>query len=446
VWLATARLRALFELAADERALAGTEVRTYGRTLIKLADRMFRRPAFATSLHLGGFAHLRRRVAALHHRSRVPTVAQLAVVAIVGGSSFACAGFDAEDGDERALDCDTLKQSATVLHDRSEKGEPELRTRAASAYDEFFSACQDDPDLRELLYYRAELTWARAVAAHSVDDADEARALFAEAHDQFVIVLEQEPGRFTTDAALAQLLAKRNELGVDFSDAPEKQAAAPREPGTTHFPRSEYSRDEEEILASFARYEAHVRDLREPELQQVLLHRARLAAKHNRFDEAEVAVRRLLDGSDGAVVHVRAAEILTDVLTIHWIDPEHSTDQRSSAADALEAWLDRVSHMALYQLPEATALREAVPRLDAGLAWKAAAAERDGGDPAACAATLLDLAERMPDHERLDAVLLDAARCQLDAGDEAGARLSVRRLVEARPRSELVDDARALLR
>jgi TonB family protein len=92
LWIAAARIRALIELAADERALAGagvTERRRYGEVLLDLADTL-PAPRFALVPSFG--SGLRGRVSALAFSRRWPVLPQLGLVAAIGIAVLACAG------------------------------------------------------------------------------------------------------------------------------------------------------------------------------------------------------------------------------------------------------------------------------------------------------------------------------------------------------------------
>jgi hypothetical protein len=93
VWIAALRMRALMELASDERALAeadGHERRRYGELLLALADpdQPLRRPVGGLAFGSG----LRSRLRALAPRRCWPAVAQVAVVAILSAIAVACSG------------------------------------------------------------------------------------------------------------------------------------------------------------------------------------------------------------------------------------------------------------------------------------------------------------------------------------------------------------------
>jgi TonB family protein len=93
VWLAVSRVRALIELACDERALraaGGADRRRYGEVLLAMAagDLMVHRPAVVSSF---GWA-LHGRLRALAFRRRWARLVQVGLVTGVAAAAFACAG------------------------------------------------------------------------------------------------------------------------------------------------------------------------------------------------------------------------------------------------------------------------------------------------------------------------------------------------------------------
>lgn len=445
VWLAGRRVRQLMELSADELALANTAARTYGQTLLKLADRQPMRLASAVSLPLGGFRDLRGRIAGLRQRSRLPRPVQLGLVASVATGALACAGLEdgTQSAEDLALRCEELKQRATVKHDESEKaGDQSLRLAAIEAYEAYADECESDPDYAEVRYYEAEARWAVAVEYYNGGDKAQGKQWFDRAHETFVLALDAQPGRFTKDAAYAQMLAKKNAL--EWEDQPSERSSLADE-ADSKFPVSDYDERELELLASYDTYERHVTDPADPELRKVRYHRAKLAMKHNRFDDARPALLGLLSDSDGNERDVHAAEMLLDVLTIAWVDPEATDAQRGQAGRELEEFASRLPKMDLYKHAKADKLREAVPTLLAGISWKRGMTAHAAGRHDECADTFLALADRHPDHERLDAVLWNAATCLSDGGRDDEARTVAKRLIADFPDSERAAEARALL-
>lgn len=365
VWLAAAKLRQLIEQAADTLATAGGRTRLYGETILKLASGTGPRHVLASGLQLGGFGDLRGRLLALRTRPRWPRAAQTALAAGVAGTSLACSGLGADPEacpvpqDIRCAELEQIAQAAHDLHEQSR--DPSAHDRAAAAYDEHAAACANDPDHADMLYHRAELAWSIAADADQRGDVAAARAGYTRAHEAFVRALEHKPARFTRDAAYAQMLARRNALAVDID-------AAPAPSSDNSFPRSDYTADELALLASYDLYARHVTDPADTSLHEVLLHRARLAMRHNRFDDAEAASRYLVAVPAPLERQVDAAEILTDVLTIRW-----TTAFDPSSAQALAQWLGMVTMLPLYAHHDAAALRDAVPRLQAGVRDRSAA-------------------------------------------------------------------------
>jgi tetratricopeptide (TPR) repeat protein len=113
---------------------------------------------------------------------------------------------------------DTMKQMATVWHDEAEKTKNESTyALAEQAYEGFLKTFPKDKDAYEIQMYYAELLWARAGPCNDKKATKEAGLKkFRKAHDEFVKVLELNPeGKFTQDAAFAQMLAMKNALEYD---------------------------------------------------------------------------------------------------------------------------------------------------------------------------------------------------------------------------------------
>ncbi|MBC8069854.1 MAG: hypothetical protein IAG13_16065, partial [Deltaproteobacteria bacterium] len=399
----------------------------------------------SAALALGGYRDLRGRIRALRVDAQLPRFAQLVTLGSAIAIPLACAGHAEPSGMDRSR-CAALQVEATRAHDRFEAGETEQAPVATAAYDAFAEQCADAAELTDLLYYRAELHWALAHAIESRgDDASDA---FAQAHEAFLDALDAGTERFEIDAATAQMLAKRAELGLATTTVvaaqPEPKPAV-REGSIHEERRTDYDADEVELLASYTRFEAHVEDPANAELQQVLLHRASLAMRHARWDDARVAAERLLAGSDGGLVHVRAAEILVDLHTIAATDPAASAATTASATDALVQLCGRLPTMALWKHPEATRLHEAVPTLHAGMRWRTADRLAASGNPTACGEIFEALAREHPEHPRHDVMLRNGMTCFQDGGEHTHAAELARQLLDAHPGSDHAALARALL-
>ncbi len=365
VRMAAVRVRRLVELAADELALRdGSDVETYGRTLVRIAAD---EPAIAGAMQLGGYRHLRSRVAALRHRRRPAAAVQLGIVGLATFTPLACAGLDEPTEETRAAHCEALKHQATAAHDAAERSrDPAGLVVALEHYDELAARCADEPDYDESMYYRAEARWA---VAHAIAErGDDATSAFEAAHAAFMEVLAGDPSRFAQDAAFAQMLAKLNALEIDrpslaLPARATKEAPAQGEKREDWTP-TDYTADELALLASYDTFERHVTDLASEELQRVLHHRAQLAMDHARFDEALPVLERLLSIDVATPWHVHAAGMLLDLHTIAAFgDPTASPSDKADARRELAAWCDRVPTMALWSLPDAEPLRAAVPAL-----------------------------------------------------------------------------------
>jgi TonB family protein len=93
VWIAARRMRALMELASDERALAGADRalrRQYGELLLALADPQAPSRSLLAGLAFG--SDLKSRLRALASPRRWPAVTQAALVAALGALALACSG------------------------------------------------------------------------------------------------------------------------------------------------------------------------------------------------------------------------------------------------------------------------------------------------------------------------------------------------------------------
>jgi beta-lactamase regulating signal transducer with metallopeptidase domain len=412
LWLAARRVRTLLELAADERAVAESDGRwrEYGRAMIELAADRPRGPLLA----LGLFSHVRERVAALRPRARPRPWAQAVLGVTVPVAVLACAGVPEPEPPEptlaarceaqaevarsvppveaehhaaeldalvaryqAALDAgqpseacrnatrDALAAAATGWHDLAEQRPDErLRTLAGHAYSRFIALFPGDPDAYTMQYYYAELLWSQAMHAHDQARREDAEALFVRSVQEFVEVLDRDPaGRYTRDAARAQLLATRNAGGEPTPPAPPAGAAEPL-PRLTYGPRAQALAD------SYRRYFDHAR---EPGIERgrVAHDWGRLAMQHHHFDEARMPLGVALDELDGQAeageLAVRAAEMEVDRLTIAWTRAGAGTAEKAAAAAELAAFLDELRARPLWDHPEATKLHAATPVLAAGL-------------------------------------------------------------------------------
>lgn len=365
LWLTAARVRTLLELAADERAVArsGGRWREYGRAMIELATE---RPSLASlpSLALGLFGHVRERIAALRPGPRPQPVVQIAAGIVLPVAMLACAGIpepELHDADPvarceaqaaalqavpssdaeahlQALDAlvlrfeeardlghaesschhatrDALVAAATQWHDAAESTHDDrLRVLAGHAYARFIALFPEDPDAHTMRYYYAELMWARASQAHQDARTEDARALFLRSRQEFVEVLDRDPtGRYSQDAAYAQVLATRNALGDP--EPPPPTASDESFPWRSYGPRAEALAD------SYRRYLEHG-PATGLELGRVAYDWGRLAMQHNHFEEAGVPLAVALEQLDplpeGRELAVRSAELEVDRRTIAW--------------------------------------------------------------------------------------------------------------------------------
>ena len=380
---------------------------------------------------------------------------------------------------------DTMKQMATVWHDEAEKTKvPETYDLAEKAYKGFLTVFPKDKDAYELQLYYAELLWARAGYAYASKDKDEkerGRKKFKTAHDEFIKVLELNPeGKYTQDAAYAQMLAMKNYLEYDetggqgkgcktnaegvcvYRDKKKKKkikvkkAAKSSNEGkidvSAEYPITDYTEDESSMLGSYDIYMKYVKDKNDKELPKITYHRAKLMMVHNRFDEARPLLEQMLTKFDGSLYAAWCSEMLIDLLTINWLNGANTPQDTLKAGDELYNWATKMQKMKVYKHPEADRIREAIPTLLAGIRWKKGMAYLEagrGGDQSAfkkCAETFLEIYNDYGDeHEKADTLVWNATLCY-EAAYLVGQSVRWRKfLLDKFPDSEHYrDDARLL--
>lgn len=338
---------------------------------------------------------------------------------------------------------DTMKQMATVWHDEAEKTKNEgTYALAEKAYEGFLKTFPKDKDAYEIQMFYAELLWARA--GHLVADKKtkpDGLNKFRKAHDEFVKVLEINPeGKFTQDAAFAQMLAMKNALeydetggqskscktnaeGVCVYQDKEKKKKTKKDENTkadtsNEYPESAYTEDESKMIEAYDIYQKYVKDPKDPELPKIVYHRAKIMMTHNKFQDARPLLEEMVVKFDGSIYAAWCSEMLLDVLTIKWVDKNNSPEDALKASDDLEKWATKMQKMKVYQHPEADQLREAIPRLLAGIGWKKGMAYLDAGrkgDPNGfrmCAEQFLTVYNEYGDeHEKASTLIWNAAEC-----------------------------------
>lgn len=339
---------------------------------------------------------------------------------------------------------DTMRQMATVWHDEAEKTRKldtyDLSENAYQAYMKYFP---QDKDAYEMNYFYAELLWAQGVNNYnSKDRATQEIGLkkFRTAHDEFVRTLERQPdGRYTGDAAYAQMLAMKNALEYDETGGKKKSCKINTEgvciyrtdekikkpkdvkevqvDAAADYPETPYTPDEASMLEAYDIYQKYVKDPKDEELPKILYHRAKLMMEHNKFGDAEPLLADLVTKFDGTIYAAWSAEMLVDLLVIRWTDKNNTPEQTVKTGEALEQWATKLQGMKLWKHDEAERLRTSVPTYLAGIGWKKAEAyQKQGqeGDPDGfrkCAETYTNLYNDFETHDRADTLLFNAARC-----------------------------------
>lgn len=338
---------------------------------------------------------------------------------------------------------DTMKQMATVWHDEAEKTKNETTyALAEKAYEGFLKTFPKDKDAYEIQMFYAELLWARA--GHLIADKKtkpEGLTKFRRSHEEFVKVLEINPeGKFTQDAAYAQMLAMKNALEYDETGGQskacktnaeglcvyqekEKKKKVKKDENTkadssAEYPETDYSEDEKKMIEAYDIYQKYVKDPKDPELPKIVYHRAKLMMVHNKFQEARPLLEEMVVKFDGSIYAAWCSEMLLDALTIRWVDTKLSPEEAIKASDDLEKWATKMQKMKVYQHPEADQLRDAIPRLLAGIGWKKGMTYLEAGrkgDPNGyrmCAEQFVTVYNEFGDeHEKASTLIYNAAEC-----------------------------------
>jgi TolA-binding protein len=377
----------------------------------------------------------------------------------------------------------TMKQMATVWHDEAEKTKLDRTYELAeNAYQVFLNTFPGDKDGYELQYYYAELLWALAENNYNAKDKD-ARAkgleYFLKAHKQFVKTLELDPkGKYTSDAAFAQMLAMKNHLEYDETGG-KKKSCKPNSEGVcvyktdkkkkpkknkdtqvdaeNDFPESDYTDEEKQMLASYDIYTKYVDKKDDKELPKIMYHRVKLMMEHNKFEEAKPLLMEMITKFDNVkeaqIYAAWCSAMLVDLLTIRWLDKNNNPMQVIETSEELEEWANKLQEMKIWNHPENASVREAVPTLLAGIGWKKGMAYRDagaayvngepGGDPEGfekCANQFIEVFNNFEDHDKASTLLWNAADCS-DAAYQVGQAIQIRSaLLERFPDSEHAKD------
>lgn len=338
---------------------------------------------------------------------------------------------------------DTMRQMATVWHDEAEKTRKlDTYDLAENAYRAYMKYFPEDKDAYEMNYYYAELLWAQGVNNYnSKDRATQEVGLkkFTEAHDEFVRVLERKPdGKYTKDAAYAQMLAMKNALEYDETGGKKKSCKVNTEgvcvyreerkktktrgkdtetDTATEFPETPYTEDESRMLKAYDIYEKYVKDQADKELPKIMYHRAKLMMEHNKFEEAKPLLKNIVEKFDGSIYAAWSGAMLIDLLVIRWTDKANTPEQTMERGDELAEWATKMQGMKLWKHEEAESIRTNVPLYLAGIGWKKAEAYQEqgkAGDPEGyrkCAEQYSQLYNDYESHDRADTLLFNAARC-----------------------------------
>lgn len=338
---------------------------------------------------------------------------------------------------------DTIQQMATVWHDEAEKTRvPETYDLSEKAYNAFMDFFPKDKSAYEMNYYYAEILWAQGVNLYNSRDRavqEQGLAKFRSAHEQFVRVLERnKSGKYTKDAAYAQMLAMKNALEYDetggkkkackmntegvcvYKEGKKKKVTRNKDTETDtsqDFPESAYTPEEEQMLGSYDIYQKYIKDPKDKELPKIQYHRVKLMMNHNKFDEAKPILEELVTKFDGSIYAAWASEMLIDLLTIKWTNKDNTPEDTVKTGEELEKWAKKLQTMKVYKHKEADTIRDAIPTLLAGIGWKKAEAYQElgkNGDPdgfVKCGDQYVAIWNEFETHDKADILLFNAARC-----------------------------------
>ncbi len=338
---------------------------------------------------------------------------------------------------------DTMVQMATVWHDEADKTrQPGTYALSEDAYRAFLQFFPEDKDAYEMNYYYADIIWQQATNFYNSKDRksqEQGLAKFKLAHEEFVRVLERKPdGKYTQDAAYAQMLAMKNHLEYDetggrsksctmqmdgtcvYREKTVKKKKVTKDTKTdtaAEYPESPYSPEEESMLKAYDIYQKYVKKKDDAELPKIQYHRAKLMMEHNKFDEAKPVAIDLIEKHDGTIYAAWAAAMLVDLLTIRWSDKDNTPEKTIAASEELEKWALIVQKKKLYDHKESEALRNQVPTLLAGIRWKKAEAYQEQGKAGdregfvKCGEEYASIYNDYETHDRADTLLFNAARC-----------------------------------
>jgi tetratricopeptide (TPR) repeat protein len=323
---------------------------------------------------------------------------------------------------------------------------------AKRAYERYLAEFPSGPEHYSMQYAYADLLWRMASHASRSSDRRErqqAPDYFRQAHEQFVRTLELDPeGEFTVAAAWWQVEAMRNHLRYR-EPSPSTKACSFDVRGvcsaSVDYSPIELSVEAQRMLAAYDTFLKYVKDPKVAELAEVSRWRVQLLIRHNRFDEAELALTQSIDSFadlDHAREHfVSSVDALIDVLTVQWLRAGHSPQRVLATGDALEAWVAKLDSMDIWKGNKLEALRGHVGYLLGAVAWRSALAHRELGEFVECAAQFVELHDRWPEHSDASTMLWNAAECL--AADSKGGEVvqMLETLLERHPDSEHAPDA-----
>ncbi len=328
-------------------------------------------------------------------------------------------------------------QLARAYHQEAVKTQNlELLAASDALYGAYLGAFPDAPDYAETQYFHAELAWTRAQWAAGSSVKNQPRLWEAAAEDFADAVKSGKlDPKLTKVAADAGMQAWMHALAVDPRKrvVDESDAAYATVPAPRPLPASEAK-----LLAAFDLYLAHVTDIHDDELVDVLFMRADLLRKFDHLPEAIAGFEQILATHRDAEAAEVAAQLALD------------SYNRLQRYDDMVALATKLAADGTF-LADKMALRETITKLQRTSARKLAEASEAAGKRTgdltklvACGSSYLEIYNADPLAADADELLYDAGACFEEGKSFSAARQMFETLEKLFPKSKLA--ARSVVR
>jgi tetratricopeptide (TPR) repeat protein len=290
-----------------------------------------------------------------------------------------------------------LRELATIWHKEAQKTQNnETYALAQYLYKEYLERFPAEKDVYTMRFYYAELLFKLGEVYGKTE-------YWEGAADQYRLLIEADPkGQHVKEAAYAQVIAWKNALNIDDTQAEKVKNADPTKP-------VEISEKLQKMLAAFDTYIKYVPDA--PELVQIKYNRARIYYEHNRFDTAAPMFDDIATNHSKSELAVFAANLYLDCLNVL---KDYGT---------LDTAVDR--YLANADLTADPSMNEQLVKLKQGSQWKHAEQLSEQRKHKQAALLYVDIANAYPTWERYPQVLYNAA-IQFEAAFLIGQAIKMR--------------------